>query len=73
MEVYSQLNIKMKNGFLEAAMRRRKIDYIKDNRLNSTFWLNDSMAKKFYPGEKIFYGIKMTKKRRWGSEPGKVL
>jgi hypothetical protein len=32
MEVYSQLNVKMRRGFVEALMKRRKIDYRKDDR-----------------------------------------
>jgi hypothetical protein len=63
----------MRRGFVDAAMRRRKIDYRKDNSRNSTCWFNEPMAQKVYPGKKFVDGIKKSEKRRWGSEPGKIL
>lgn len=87
----------MKSGFAKASMRRRKIDYRKDDRcetgeeagknlnMNRIGAVPDDHGGPFrmgigeknlievVPGKKFVYGIKKTRKRRWGNEPGKVL
>lgn len=56
-------------GLFEIDFQERR----KNRSLISTFRTNDPMSKKVVPVKNLVYGIRMTEKRRWGSEPGKVL